>query len=226
MNFGAGMTRWLCLAGLATASASALGQHFEVGDAGNFPGTAQAVAAGTTTIVGTIGTLDDEDLYRVLITDFSLFSARTTGDTSTPLDDSQIFLFDLSGAGIAHNDDISTSDRLSALPVGNGLFTALAPGEYLIGISAWNNDPYYSVSPELIKIFPDPNYDGNGNGEVVGPQAGAEGQPIIFWDGLLGGQGTGGYTILLTGVDPVPEPATLAALSVGAAALIRRRKRS
>lgn len=226
MKFGAGISRWLCLAGIATASASALGQHFEVGDAGNFPGTAQAVAAGTTMIVGTIGTLDDEDLYRVLITDFTLFSARTNGNTASPLDDSQIFLFDLTGAGLAHNDDISTSIRQSALPVGNGLYTGLTPGEYLIGITAWNNDPYYSVSPELIRIFPDPNYDGNGDGEIVGPRPEAAGQPIIFWDGLLGGQGTGGYTIELTGVDPVPEPATLAALSLGAAALLRRRRQS
>lgn len=226
MNFETGMARILCLAGLASLTTAALAQHVEVDDAGNFPGTAQSVAAGTSVIIGGIASLDDEDLFRVLITDFSAFSATVSGEGSAPLADSQIFLFDLTGAGLAHNDDISTSDRMSALPIGHALYAGLTPGEYLIGISAWNNDPYYAVSPDLEKIFSDPNYDGNGNGEVVGPRAGAAGAPIIFWDGLLGGQGTGGYRIELTGVDPVPEPATLAALGLGAAALIRKRKRN
>lgn len=225
MNFGAGMARIFALAGTAVMAAAAVAQHNEIGDAGNFPGTAQLVAGGTDTIIGTIGTLDDEDLYRVTITDFSLFSATVSGNTGDPLTDSQLFLFDLNGAGLAHNDDISTVNRQAALPVGNALYSGLTPGEYLIGITAWNNDPYYAVSPELERIFPDPNYDGGGNGEIVGPRASAVGQPVIFWDGLLGGQGTGGYIITLTGVDPVPEPATLGALALGLTALLRRKTR-
>lgn len=225
MEFGSGFARMLGLAGLATLATSAAAQHFEVGDAGNFPGNAQLVAAGTDTIIGAIASLDDEDLYRVTITDFTQFSVIVSGEGGDPLTDSQIFLFDLNGAGLAHNDDISTVNRYSGLPMGNGLYVGLTPGEYLIGVTGWNNDPYYAVSPDLEKVFPDPNYDGSGNGEVVGPRDGAVGQPIIFWDGLLGGQDDGGYRLVLTGVDPVPEPATMSALALGAAALLRKRRR-
>jgi len=225
MEFGPGFARIFGLASLASLAAAAAAQHVEAGDAGNFPGSAQLVAAGTNTIVGAIASLDDEDLFRITITDFSQFSATVLGDGGDPLNDSQVFLFDLSGAGIAHNDDISTVNRSSALAMGNGLYSGLSAGEYLIGVTGWNNDPYYAVSPDLEKIFPDPNYDGGGNGEIVGPRASAVGQPIIFWDGLLGGQDDGGYRILLTGVDPVPEPATLSALALGAVALLRKRRR-
>lgn len=222
-----GWTRSLLMAAFASGAAAAVAQiHTEGPDAGNLAATAQAVAAGTTTIDGALGFLGDQDLYRVFITDFSAFSVTVSGqDVGTAdVSDTQLFLFRLDGSGIAHNDDISTSNTWSHFPVGNALYMNLTPGEYIVGISSWDDDPYFGVSDTEF-IFPGPGYDGEGNGEVVGPRAEAVGMPVLLWDGVNSAQETGTYRLNLTGVDVVPEPATLAALGIGAAALLRKRRK-
>lgn len=222
-----GWTRSLLMGAFAAGAVAAVAQvHTEGPDAGNLAATAQAVAAGTTTIDGALGFLGDQDLFRVFITDFGKFSVTVSGQDVGGADvtDTQLFLFRLDGSGLAHNDDVNTTNTWSHLPVGNALYVGLTPGEYIVGISSWDDDPYFGVTDTDL-IFPNPGYDGEGNGEVVGPRPAAVGMPVLLWDGVNGAEETGTYRLNLTGVDAVPEPATLAALGVGAAALLRKRRK-
>jgi len=217
------IAKGLTLATLAASSTAVFAQvHNESGDAGSLPGTAQTVAAGTTTILGSIAQDGDSDMYRFTLTDASQFSVLVETGATDGLTDSQIFLFNLNGTGIAHNDDITNTagggNFMSHLPVGNALYNTLAPGDYLLAISGWDDDAKTGTS----YIFPtSPGYTNN-QGNIVGPtNAGA----IDGWDGDAFGVSHGTYSITLTGVDVVPEPASMAALGLGVAALLRRRRK-
>ncbi len=214
-------SRSLAVLALATAAAVSQAQHIEAGDAGNLPGIAQN--AGLNSVIrGSILAPGDEDMYIISISNATLFSAVVTAPGSGPLDDSHIFLFDMAGMGIAHNDDIdgAASNFLSHLPVGNALYASLAPGTYLLAISGFDDMPKDSEpgEAETDYIFPIGTLD-----DIVGPNAGAG--PVISWDGTRWGTHSGSYEITMTGIGAVPEPATLAVLGIGAAALLRRRKK-
>jgi hypothetical protein len=95
------------------------------------------------------------------------------------------------------------------------LYSGLLAGEYLLGISAFNNDPFSSG----IQMF-----GGCGFSAVCGPTvAGA----LTSWGTSSGASGP--YTITLTGasgVIPEPTAALLFALGFGVIGTTRRRARA
>jgi len=162
----------------------------EVGDAGDLPGASQAagVLPVLTRITGSVASSTDADMFAITFGTAGLFSATTVGTPGT-LSDTQLFLFNFSGAGLLANDD--SSGLRSTLPG-----TAVSPGLYFLAISAWDRDP---VSGGGL-IFPTTPFSG-----VYGPTGPGGGSPITGWGGS---GGTGSYAIDLQ-LEPVPEPATL-----------------
>jgi hypothetical protein len=111
----------------------------EQGDAGDLPETAQATGTDTSTPLRTIsGTLDanDVDMFAIYIADPSVFQAET--NTTTTDFDSQLWLFDVNGNGIVHDDDSAGSLRSRITNANNCI---PGPGIYYIAISRWNRDP-------------------------------------------------------------------------------------
>ena len=206
--------RSIAMAGVMAALAGpAQAFHFvESVDAGLLPGTAKEIVG--TGVLETISgnlTAGDIDLYKITITNPATFSATTFG--TTPLD-TQLWLFRVNGTGIAANDDTGL-DLYSTLPAGNALYSGLLAGEYLIGISAFNNDPFSSGIPM---------FGGCGFSAVCGPTvAGA----LTSWTTSSGASGP--YVITLTGasgVIPEPTAALLFALGFGVIGSTRRRARA
>jgi hypothetical protein len=131
---------WSFLA-LTALTATALAQvdWTEQGDAGDLPETAQATGTDTSTPLRTIsGVLDanDVDMFAIYIADPSVFQAET--NTITTDFDSQLWLFDVNGNGIVHDDDSAGSLRSRITNANNCI---PGPGIYYIAISRWNRDP-------------------------------------------------------------------------------------
>jgi hypothetical protein len=131
---------WSFLA-LTALTATALAQvdWTEQGDAGDLPETAQATGTDTSTPLGSIsGALDanDVDMFAIYIADPSAFQAET--NTTTTNFDSQLWLFDVNGNGIVHDDD-SAGGLRSRITNANNCIPG--PGTYYIAISRWNRDP-------------------------------------------------------------------------------------
>lgn len=195
--------RWIArMSVLGAAIALVLGMSAQQAMAATFtegPGDAPALAPGQTpggfgaltSISGSTGTGDEEDLYRICVTGDS-FSATTVGGASF---DTQLFLFSDNGTGVATghvaNDD-TTSTFQSTLPSGgtpktNGGTLTYPPGVYYLGISAFDHDPRDATGN---LIFPSEPFEG-----VFGPNPGAG--PLASWAGFS--FDNGGYTIALTG---------------------------
>jgi len=131
---------WSFLA-LTALTATALAQvdWTEQGDAGDLPETAQATGTDTSTPLRTIsGVLDanDVDMFAIYIADPSAFQAET--NTTTTNFDSQLWLFDVNGNGIVHDDDSAGGLRSR---INNANNCIPGPGIYYIAISRWNRDP-------------------------------------------------------------------------------------
>ena len=110
----------------------------EQGDAGDLPETAQATGTDTNTPLSSIsGALaaDDVDMFAIYIADPSAFQAET--NTTTTNFDSQLWLFDVNGNGIVHDDDSAGSLRSRITNANNCI---PGPGIYYIAISRWNRD--------------------------------------------------------------------------------------
>lgn len=206
------------LAGLAMTGSAMAQSWAEVGDAGDMPGTAQAVSGGgaLTSITGSIGALTDADMFLIDIKVPTLFSA-TTNPAGGTLTDSTLYLFNLNGTGIAKHDDISGSNYLSDLPAGNSLYSSLAPGQYLLAIGGFAFAPYWNPVPAT---FADLVFDVNNFTGVIGPQNPG---PILGWANA-GAYDSGSYTITLTGASFVPAPGSIALLGLGGLVAARRRR--
>lgn len=112
---------------------------YEQGDAGDLPETAQATGTDTSTALSSIvGALDanDVDMFAIYIADPATFQAET--NTSTTNFDSQLWLFDVNGNGIVHDDDSAGSYRSRITNANNCI---PGPGIYYIAISRFNRDP-------------------------------------------------------------------------------------
>jgi hypothetical protein len=172
---------WLAISLIALAFAPSALAADEEGEAGDVPGSAQDLTLDRVgTLNGQIATGNDADLYRICVSGGGSFSATTVGLTEV---NTQLFLFDSAGLGIYAHDDGTT--KQSTLPAGDPL-TPGAPGEYILGISAYDRDPQSADGP----IFGNVAFLTEANGRGAGA-------PVEGWAGLP--RDSGAYTIALTG---------------------------
>ncbi len=201
-----------------TGTAHATSTWQEQGEAGQTIPTAQVVSGSgqLDRISGDLG--GAADLFQIYITGGGNFSATTVGTGGTLLD-SQLFLFDKHGFGVAGNDDAPGSWSLRSTLTPFSPLTPVLSGIYYLGIAGYDYDPV-SVSGE---IFPDWPFN-----NVAGPTGIGGANPLFTWSGFNFGYGT--YNIDLTGAAfvpaPVPEPGTIALMGTGLIGIfMMRRKR-
>jgi hypothetical protein len=202
--------RTILLASAATAllgpSAARATPWSELGDAGELPASAQQPtgSGALDSISGSIGAVDDRDLFRIRITDPAAFSAIASGgdpaDPATQLD-AMLALFDASGRGIVLNDDRVLDDgnsELGALPLG------ATPGIYFLAIFDDDSLPVSgsgTFPADLIWTSPVSPF----TGQRV-PDGGGGGAPISGWVASSSDPLGSGYVISLVGATFVPEP--------------------
>lgn len=197
------MRSWLVLTlAIAFVAAPAVaGTWTEVGDAGDLPGIHQVpVGANPFVTIWGVCTGDNlnADMYCIQIPDPAAFVATTSNAYTTI--DTQLWLFDMTGAGITFNDDDPVAGGLQSRIT--GVFVP-GPGEYLLTISSGYT--YDAVNAAGLEIWADTPY----NVERA-PDGPGMANPVIT--GWIGTPNAGEYQIDLTGVlfcenTPV-EPAT------------------
>jgi hypothetical protein len=204
---------------LAVLAGAALATHVkadvwtESGDAGGvMPGQVTVGGGRLTSIVGELrGTNDEvfdfEDMYQIYIDEPTNFSATTVGGADF---DTQLFLFNELGIGIAHNDD-SASTLRSTL---SSQFI-LEPGMYTIAVTGYNRDPV-SASGLIWQNSP------------FGTERAADGpgaaDPVNGWTGT---GASGEYSIAITGATfaNIPTPGAMALLGLGSVMAIKRKRK-
>jgi len=183
----------------------------EIGDAlPLLPAQAATGVGALDDITGSLTSTNDVDVFRIHIDDPAVFRA----ETFSPLD-TQLFLFSVSGMGIAANDDLSIS-RDAGLPQGNAFYAALSAGDYLIAISPFDVDPLSQGD----LIFPNLPKD---SFQVVGASGPGSLGSVDSW--TTSDLFSGNYRIRLTGVSHVPEPSTGLLLMTGLLGLAYRQRR-
>lgn len=204
--------RAACLA-LALSASAAFAENFpntwnEVGDAGQTVATAQTpIGTGALEYIhGTISNGADVDMYRITITQ----------PTSFYVDDganflSQMFLFSSTGLGIVMAD--TNAGGGGAVLHG---FLVPAPGEYLLAVSAYNNDPLDSAGQMIWN-------DALRHVEHA-PDGTSATNVLDHWNNA-GVSGNGQYKLFLKATTYVPAPGA-ASLLVGAGLVGMRRRRA
>lgn len=207
----------LALAALALLAPAAHAQTFgEMGDAGQTLATAQDASAVTfSQITGSIATPADADLFKIYISSPGTFSASTINTvTNAGGLDTDLFLFDSTGHGIATNDDGSGLSIDAALPAGNALYKNLPAGIYYLGISISGNEP---VNANNQLIFT--GYPGGDTTAVRGPASGLNPTTLAAFNAFNSDTTIGAYQIDFAGVSAAPaaapEPSQYAAFAVG-----------
>ncbi len=216
------------LAAASLVGVAAAGTWVEAGDAGDgLIDPAQTVTGSgpLTAITGSTdsGAGDHTDAYLIRITDPAAFYATTdeTFDATAFADfDTRLWLFDTSGNPIVGNDDHPGGSPFHSLITdaaswpGPGAVNdsppPITPGDYILIISGFSNDPEDAAGNDLISLSDFSALNG------PNPAAGA----FDHWDNTS--PASGNYTIALGGAEFVPEPASLALLALGALALRRR----
>jgi hypothetical protein len=190
------------------------------GDAGALPGNAN-ITIGSGPLTDIVGTLGDPtggaDMYEIFIVNPATFSATTTGPGTNGVVNPSIYLFDSTGKGLFGNDNISGTNFQASLPVGTT--NALASGLYFILITPSGHLPENGST----LLFGDLT-----NTTTV---TAASSALIIkkYATGAAPSPGASGkdYDIVLTGAGfaEAPEPAAVALMGLGLAALAWRSRR-
>jgi hypothetical protein len=152
------------------------------GDAGDLPVLAQ-VPHGVGALGAIAGDLSasDVDMYAFDICEPSAFSATTVGGTTT---DTQLFLFDSSGRGVAFNDDSSATLQSTI----TSLFVPGA-GSYYLAVSRFDRD---AIDEGGMALWLDTPY-----GVERAPDGPGALNPVAGWDATT--VAAGGYRIALAG---------------------------
>jgi MYXO-CTERM domain-containing protein len=210
----------------------------EVGDAGDLTSNAQAVAGlGTlSSIVGNWANGQDIDMYCIEIKDAQAFVAEVIA--STGFTDTQMYLFNAAGQGIAFDDDSGLS-LFSRIGNDNTINTGSAPsingqpnlianagnGIYYLAISRFDADALNLAGGTQVAngIWHDGSpFDGPFAPD--GPGAGSS-TTLAGWIYATASATTGSYTISLTGASFVPAPGALALLGLAGLVGHSRRRR-
>jgi filamentous hemagglutinin family protein len=162
----------------------------EVNDADQLLGTAQPVnnatdQTGFNAISGTLNNPNDVDLYQLTLRQGVPFRASTVNGSRV---DTQLFLFDGRGLGLASNDDDYSAPTQQST-IGSNFFIPPASGTYYLGISSYNNNPRSSQGYIFAGLL----------GRPRGPGAQF---PLSEWDSNTG-SGGGSYTITLATQTPL-----------------------
>jgi len=158
----------------------------EEGDAGDLPGTAM-VASGTGELGRIRGSLtsSDVDMFKITVCDGANAGATTVGGTTM---DTQLFLFDSTGMGVAFNDD-TPAGLPGAGSLQSTLVGALTPGDYYLAVTLYDRDAQDAAAQPLWLDTP--------FNTVRAPDGAGAASPVDSWTGTF--TGSGAYTVNLTG---------------------------
>lgn len=213
----------LALLVMAQSNALAGPDWIEDGDAGSSIGGAQdTTSAGRlTSLAGTLGGEDQEDVYRLTVQGNGDFSMPVSFGFMGGMDfNPSLWLFDSEGYGVLGNDDDPLTGgpgaRLMA-PSTDGVTLMLAPGTYYIAVTESGNVPLsFTLGTEgkgsLQEIFSFVDQF-----EISGADGAGANDPLAAWSGGAGGSGS--YGIIIT-----PTPSSLAMFAVAGVMGCRRRR--
>ena len=220
-----------------TPIVAAGGTWVEIGDAPDWPaatswqvtmgiGPLRSITGLTSLQVG-----DTVDAYGIRITDVANFYATTSAlfDAAASADfDTRLWLFSVDGTPVLGNDDApGDSDFHSLLtdpqsypgtvaPTALGI--SLNPGQYVLIISGYINDPEDALNLDMVGPFLAGGFE-----HLHGPNPGAG--PFDHWEDM-GSDETGMYTIALSGATfNVPAPGVGTLVVIGITGIFARRRR-
>lgn len=205
----------ICLVFALSANSAHALIYWSSGAAGELLGT-EEIVTGSGVLNAINGTTDITDgvslgdIFRIFISDADEFSVSALfTEPGTNNFDTQIFLFDSNGFGIATNDDAADSAQ-SFLSSDSAPLSSLVAGVYYVLIEGAGR---YPVDAAGNLIFSNLLGGADADG-VYGANAGAG-----VFTALTGNSSEGGaYSLVFTGAEfiAIPEPSTVALLGVTA----------
>ncbi len=220
-----------------TPVVAAGGAWTEIGDAPDWPAAASWQATqgvGPLTSISGLTSLqvgDIVDAYGIRITDVASFYATTSALTDAGASanfDTRLWLFFVDGTPVLGNDDAPGDTDFHSLltdpqsypgtvaATASGI--ALNPGQYVLIISGYINDPEDSQNLDMVGPFLTGGFE-----HLHGPNPGAG--PFDHWENM-GADETGAYTIALSGATfNVPTPGVGMLVAIGISGMFARRRR-
>jgi len=199
----------------------------ELGDAGDLLNTVQT-PTGTgsiDTIIGSITTSFDVDMYKIKISHPSSFSATVFGGEGFNDWDSMLALFDVNGFGVYTNDADVFDDLNSKLPANHVLGPQTA-GDYYLAIFDDDRAALSGTASSVNDIiFPLPAFPYT---QIFGPTGGGGTLPLTAWGSFIAADSlNANYGINLTGAEfVVPVPAAIWLFGSGIVGFLGLRKRA